>query len=162
MARFESSVTINCPGDLIFDFLARPANLLHLTPPEAGLELVQYPERFERGSQFKFQMTGYGPVQHCLHEIIEFEEQRAIIEQQVQGPLQRYVHEHVVEQIDDGTARVIDRVEFGPPGGLLRFVVSEERILKSLQGAIEYRHRELLRHLDQSAVTGVDRATRER
>ena len=143
MALFEACVTINSTGVAVFEFLARPVNLPHITPPEAGLRLVRCPERFAQGCRFEFQMTGFGPVQHFLHEIVAFDEPRAFTERQIQGPLRRFVHEHVVEPAGDGNVRVIDRVEFEPPGGLLRFVVSEERILKSLKSALEYRHREL-------------------
>ena len=149
MASFEACVTINSTGVAVFEFLARPVNLPHITPPEAGLQLVRCPERFAHGSRFEFQMTGFGPAQHFLHEIVAFDEPRGFTERQMKGPLRKFVHEHVVEPAGDGSVVVIDRVEFEPPGGLLRFVVSEERILKSLKNALEYRHRELKARLQQ-------------
>jgi len=143
MAVFEASTTLAATPEIVFDYLARPANLQWLVPPEAGLVLVRYPERLAHGSKLEFQMTGYGPAQNCVHEIIEFDETRVFVERQVQGPLRKFVHEHAVEAAGPNQVTVTDRIEFAPPVGFLRFVVTEQRVLKSLRHAVDFRHRAL-------------------
>lgn len=151
MAVFESSVTIASTQAAVFDFLVRPANLMQITPAEAGLKLVNVPERLSLGSKLEFQMTGYGPTQHMLYEIVEFDEPSRFVERQTKGPLKKYEHTHTVEASADGTMIVTDKLEFEPPGGLLRFVVTEDRVMTSLSKAIEYRQRKMKRLLERAA-----------
>lgn len=151
MAVFETTVTIASTQAAVFDFLVRPANLTQITPAEAGLTLVNFPERLELGSRLELQMSGYGPTQHITYEIIDFDEPTRFVERQIKGPLKKYEHEHIIQPSENGSIIVIDRLEFEPPGGLLRFVVTEERVKTSLSKAIEYRQRKLKRLLERAS-----------
>jgi ligand-binding SRPBCC domain-containing protein len=151
MAVFETSVTIASTQAATFEFLVRPANLMQITPAEAGLKLVNHPERLSLGSQLEFQMTGYGPTQHMLYEIVEFDEPFRFVERQIKGPLKKYEHLHVIQPGENGSVIVVDTLEFEPPGGLLRFVVTEERVMTSLSKALEYRQRKMKRLLERAA-----------
>ncbi|HUE15589.1 MAG TPA: hypothetical protein VMR25_15590, partial [Planctomycetaceae bacterium] len=71
-------------------------------------------------------------------------------ESQVKGPLGRYVHGHVLAAEEDGAVRVTDRIEFEPPGGLLGFLLTAERLRTSLQDGMTHRHRELKRLLEDT------------
>ena len=50
MAQFLTAIEIARPVSEVFDFLARPANLVQLAPSEMRLELVQGPERLHLGA----------------------------------------------------------------------------------------------------------------
>jgi ligand-binding SRPBCC domain-containing protein len=150
MATFEADVTLSCSCETAFDFLVQPDNILKILPPESGVNYIEVPQRFELGSLVKFELTGLGPVQRIVHEIVEFEQPNRFTERQVKGPLKSFEHWHVVEEGEHGEIRVIDRVEFEPPGGLAGFLVTESRILETLQRGFEYRHRELKRILEQT------------
>jgi ligand-binding SRPBCC domain-containing protein len=151
MAVFETSVTIAATQAAVFDFLVRPANLQQIMPAEAGLKLGNMPDRLSLGSQLEFQMTGYGPTQHMLYEIVEFDEPHRFLERQIKGPLKKYEHLHLIEPGDNGSVLVVDKLEFEPPGGLLRFVVTEDRVMTSLSKALEYRQRKMKRILERAA-----------
>ncbi|MGE3316270.1 MAG: SRPBCC family protein [Planctomycetaceae bacterium] len=152
MAEFEATVTIGSTAAAAFDFLVRPANLMQITPAEAGLKLVSAPERLSLGSKLEFEMSGYGPTTQRMHyEIVEFDEPRRFVERQIKGPLKRYEHEHFIEPLADGSIVVTDKLIFEPPGGLLRFVVTEERVMTSLSKALEYRQRKMKRLLERAA-----------
>ena len=150
MASFELCISIDCPRETVFDFLIRPANVVDISPPDASLKLVDVPEVLELGSVVEFEVGGFGPVQRMIHEITAFDRPNSFTETQRKGPLKSFVHEHIVES-GNSMAVVIDRITFDPPGGLVGFLVTEELILKSLQGGFEHRQRELKRLLEQTA-----------
>ena len=72
-------------------------------------------------------------LQNVIYEITDFASPHRFQESQVKGPLGRYVHDHDFAPQDDGTVRVTDRVEFEPPGGLLGFLLTAERLRTSLE-----------------------------
>ncbi len=150
MAIFEAEVSLSCTCEAAFEFLVRPDNILKILPPDSGVNYLNVPQRFELGSIVEFELTGIGPVQRIVHEIVEFNQPRSFTERQIKGPLKSFEHWHGVEEHDNGEIRVIDRVEFTPPGGLAGFLVTESRILETLQRGFEYRHRELKRILEQT------------
>ncbi|MCH7988800.1 MAG: hypothetical protein IID46_06555 [Planctomycetes bacterium] len=150
MATFEAEVILSCSCETAFDFLVQPDNILKILPPDSGVNYINVPQRFELGSLIEFELTGLGPVQRVVHEIVEFDQPNRFTERQVKGPLKAFEHWHVVEENENGEIRILDRVEFLPPGGLAGFLVTESRILETLQRGFEYRHRELKRILEQA------------
>lgn len=154
MARFESSVTVEVSPEKVFEFLARPANIRNVLPPDAGLVLVEAPDVLELGSRLEFELRGFGPVQRIVHEIVEFESPYRFTENQVHGPLKQFVHEHLVEPSDGRLALVIDRIEFEPPGGVAGFLITEDWIRGSLESSFDHRRRELKRLLEENHREG--------
>ena len=51
MATFERTMRFNRSAAEVFDFLARPANVVRVSPPDLHLRLVEGPERIELGSR---------------------------------------------------------------------------------------------------------------
>jgi ligand-binding SRPBCC domain-containing protein len=150
MPRVEASVFVRSPIERIFDFLTSSENFTKIVPPDLQLRLVQSPPRMALGSRFEVQILGFGMPQNVIYEITEFSHPHRFQESQVKGPLGRYVHEHDFAPQEDGTVRVIDRIEFEPPGGLLGFLLTAERLKTSLEQGLTHRHRELKRLLEAS------------
>jgi ligand-binding SRPBCC domain-containing protein len=148
MAVFEARTTLRCVIDAAFDFLIRPDNVELLSHPDVGLEYIVAPDVIELGTRLKFKVEGYGVTQQIVHEIIAFERPTYFTEKQTTGPLGLWVHEHRLETGGDGEVTLIDRVEFKPPGGLIGFIATESRIMKSLEEGFAHQHRELRKHLD--------------
>ena len=148
MAQFETTLTLSASRDHVFNFLIRPANILNLAPPDAKLKFLEAPVVLEFGSRFEFQMTSVGPAQILQHEITHFDTPCSFTETQIKGPLSAYRHEHIFESDHDGHVRLIDRIEFEPPGGLAGFLVTEQFIRNSLESAFEHRHQELKRLIE--------------
>jgi len=151
MANFEASVTLSCTQEAVFEFLVRPVNIAAISSPQMGLNFINAPERLELGSRLEFQFKEFGLVQHVLHEITEFDPPHRYLERQVTGPLQHWVHEHLVETNGAGRVVVTERIEFEPPPGLAGFVVTAGKILQSLKTGFEHRHQELKRLLEQAS-----------
>lgn len=150
MASFEAAVTLPCGLDDVFEFLRRPMNMTKISPPKMGLSLVSAPEFIELGSRVEFKIHGFGTVQHVIHEITEFNEPRHFTEQQVKGPLKRWMHEHLLE-IDGGHVMLIDRIAFEPPGGLVGLLVTESKILDQLEDTFDHQHEALKKHFEAIA-----------
>jgi ligand-binding SRPBCC domain-containing protein len=150
MAILEASVSIRCPAERVFDFLTRTENFPKIVPPDLQLRLVQSPERLALGSRFEVQILGFGVPQNVIYEITEFVAPHRFQESQVKGPLGRYVHEHLLVAEVDGAVLVTDRIEFEPPGGLLGFLLTAERLRTSLEDGMTHRHRELKRLLEDT------------
>lgn len=150
MPLLEASVLIRCPADRVFDFLTHSENFAKIVPPDLQLRLVQSPGRLALGSRFEVQILGFGIPQNVIYEITEFVQPRRFQESQVKGPLGRYVHEHTFVSQEDGTVLVMDRIEFEPPGGMLGFLLTADRLKTSLEQGLTHRHRELKRLMEQT------------
>jgi ligand-binding SRPBCC domain-containing protein len=150
MPRVEASVFVRSPIERIFDFLTSSENFTKIVPADLQLRLVQAPPQMALGSRFEVQILGFGMPQNVIYEITEFVHPHRFQEAQVKGPLGRYVHDHDFAPQEDGTVRVTDRIDFEPPGGLLGFLLTAERLKTSLEQGLTHRHRELKRLLEAS------------
>lgn len=148
MALYETSITIPATRERLFDFLIRPANIIKIAPPAAELKFLDAPEILELGCRFEFQVTAVGPAQRMTHEVTQFEPSSGYTESQISGPLKLYRHEHILEFEGETLTRVVDRIEFEPPGGLAGFLITEQWIRKSFDTGFEHRHVELKRLID--------------
>ena len=142
MPSYRTEIMLSAAPEDIFDFLIRPENVIKVTAPGVALKPVSAPEVFEQGSRIELELAGYGPPQRFLYEVIEFDRPHRFTETLVKGPLKAFRHEHVFETTPGGTL-VIDAVEFAPPGGMLGFLVTEDRIRQGLVHGLRFRHEEL-------------------
>jgi len=152
MEQFEFETPLDCSRDGLFNFLLRPANVALIADPREGLNIVNAPEIVELGSRIEFQLMGFGLVQSAVHEIIEFTRPERLVEQQVRGPLQSWRHEHLFERVGDGV-RMIDRISFAPPAGVLRFIATPERIRSRLEDGFFARQQQLERLVRTGELT---------
>ncbi|HXY33074.1 MAG TPA: SRPBCC family protein [Planctomycetaceae bacterium] len=150
MPFLEASVSITCPVDRAFDFLTSTANLLHLVPEDLRLSVVNAPPQLTLGSRMEVQILAFGPPQNVTYEITEFSRPERFTETQVKGLLPRYVHEHVLLRQSNGNVLVTDRIEFEPPGGLMGFMLTADRLRTSLDRGLSHRHSALKRLLENS------------
>jgi ligand-binding SRPBCC domain-containing protein len=150
MPFLEASVLIRCPVERVFDFLTHSENFTKIVPTDLQLRLVQSPGRLALGSRFEVQILGFGIPQNVIYEITEFVQPHRFQESQVKGPLGRYVHDHTFASQEDGTVRVMDRIEFEPPGGMLGFLLTADRLKTSLEQGLTHRHRELKRLMEET------------
>ena len=88
-------------------------------------------------------MRRAGLTQHLLTEITALESDH-IIETQRQGPLANFIHTTRFETTAAGT-RIIDEIDFAPPGGLLGLALTAARIEADLAASFAVRDRRLRR-----------------
>src|SRR5205807_4471066 len=116
----------------VFDFVACPANLMELMPPEFGVRLVDAPERLSLGARVVLHARRYGFTQRLVSEVTAFETDRLIVDEQREGPFPKWVHTQLFETVPEGT-RLTDRIDFETPGGMLGFLLTPESIASELQ-----------------------------
>jgi ligand-binding SRPBCC domain-containing protein len=142
MPTFESTMFIPRPFAEVFDFFARPANLLVVSPPQLHMRLVEAPERLELGSRLVITGRRWGVPHRVVSEVTAFENEVLFRDEQREGPLARWAHTHRFEPVPGGT-RVTDHIEFEPPGGLLGRLVTVRFIERELEWVFAYRMEKL-------------------
>jgi ligand-binding SRPBCC domain-containing protein len=143
MAVFEDEFIVNCPVQKVFDFLLRPANIVRVADPSVGLKFIDPPEVVQQGTRLSFQILAMGQVQKAEHEITLVTPPSLIVEELRKGVMKKWRHEHIFED-QAGSTRIIDRIEFEPPGGILGFLVTESKILEALEDS-HFQRQQLLK-----------------
>jgi ligand-binding SRPBCC domain-containing protein len=138
MSQHRLSIEIPRPAHEVFDFLARPANLVQLAPPEMRLELLQGPERVQLGSLVHWKARRAGVSQTLVNEVTDFEDGVRFAEAQRQGPFKQWLFAHRVEATATGT-RLTEELWCEPPGGLLGLLVTADVIHKELDKLFAHR-----------------------
>jgi ligand-binding SRPBCC domain-containing protein len=140
MPVFESRTELNATAEQAFDFLIRPANLQAIAPPEMQFVFVSPPETIGLGSRLTCKAQAYGIIQQLTYEIVDLNAPHRFREKMVEGPLKLWVHDYIVEPgASSGIVTVVNRIEFEPPGGLLGFIVTADKILDALEDGFDYR-----------------------
>jgi len=147
MPDFRAEITLARPLVEVFDFFVRPANLLAITPPEWKMRLVEAPERLHLGARLVIESRRWGIPQRIISEVTEFEPNTFWTDTQRQGPFRKWAHTHRFESIPGGT-RVIDLIEFEPPGGMLGLIITAGIVERELQGLFAYRDARLRKLLE--------------
>jgi ligand-binding SRPBCC domain-containing protein len=142
MPQFSSSLELSRPTHAVFDYLARPANLVQLAPAEMRLDLVRAPDRLQLGSVMHWKARRMGISQALVNEVTAFEEAVLIAEEQRQGPFKRWAFVHRFEATALGTC-ITEELTYEPPGGLLGMLVTAEMIQRELEKLFAYREQRL-------------------
>jgi ligand-binding SRPBCC domain-containing protein len=142
MPHFEQTMRLSRPVAEVFDFFARPANLVRVSPPELHLRLIEGPERLELGARLTLRGWRWGVPQRVVSEVTAFESGVRFVDEQRKGPFGKWVHTHQFEA-DSGGTLVRDRIEYEPPGGVLGLVVTVGWIERDLEWIFTYRETKL-------------------
>jgi ligand-binding SRPBCC domain-containing protein len=142
MAQFENSACLGRPIEEVFDFFVHPANLPVVSPPELHLEVAEAPEKLELGARLVVKGRRWGIPHRVVSEVVAFEPNVGFVDEQVEGPFRHWVHTHRFESLPDST-RVLDHIDFAPPGGFMGLIVTTSFIEKDLAWMIDYRNQKL-------------------
>ena len=134
-----SSSVLECSAAELRAFLGRTANLPQISDPDLELEILSAPEIVTLGHRIEFRITAFGFKQRATHEYVNVEELQ-IIEDQIEGPLRAWKHAQQIEIIAARQCRLIDRVEFEPPGGMLGYLLTESKVLTSIRDGMQIRY----------------------
>lgn len=138
MPAFESKVELPCSPELLFDFLAQPENLIKVSPPELQVRLVEAPVRIELGSRITVVGKRWGISQRMTTEVIGYDVGHLLTDEQREGPFRAFRHTRIIEPTGD-LVRLIERIEFEPPGGLVGMLMTASRIREGLAEVSQYR-----------------------
>jgi ligand-binding SRPBCC domain-containing protein len=138
MPSFDAVLTVPRPLAEVFEFFLDPANLVKVSPPELHMRLVEGPRRLQLGSVIVLQGRRWGVPQRVVSEVTAFESGASFVDEQRQGPFRRWRHVHRFEAVPDG-ARIVDHIEYEPPGGLLGLVATPQLLARDLEWVYTYR-----------------------
>lgn len=139
MPVFEHRTPLKAAPQDVFDFILRPANLQAIAPPESNFVYVDPAPVIELGTRLVCKVQAYGMVQQMTYEIVEIDAPRRYREELVEGPLQKWQHDYIVEADDNGEAVLVNHIDFEPPGGMMGLIVTADRILDALEDGFYYR-----------------------
>jgi ligand-binding SRPBCC domain-containing protein len=123
---------------MLFDFLVQPENLIRVSPPELQVRLVSAPPRIEMGSRITVVGKRWGISQRMTTEVTGFDLGRLLADEQREGPFRAFRHTRIIEAAS-GQVRLIETIEFEPPGGLVGMLMSASRIREGLAEVSQYR-----------------------
>ena len=142
MAKFESSTLLKASPEQVFDYIRNPVNLQRIAPPESQFVYVNPPPIIELGSRLTCKVQAYGVIQQMAYEIVDLKVPERYRERMIEGPLQLWLQDYIVEPSGGGVL-LVNQIEFEPPAGLLGLIVNERRILEALEDGFDYRAQEL-------------------
>lgn len=151
MAIFEEEILLPISRIVLFEFLSRPANIVKVSDPNLGLKFQKAPEIVSQGSRIHIEMMAMSQVQKAIHEITLYTPHETIVETQIEGPMRAWRHEHIFEDLGDQT-RMIDRIEFEKPGGIIGLLLTEGRVTEMLEENFFQREQNLRRLITQGGL----------
>jgi ligand-binding SRPBCC domain-containing protein len=148
VAQFRAVTEFRCEPRIVFDFLIRPANVLMLSPPDVQVRMLEGPEVVQLGSRVTIEARNFGVRQRFSVRIVEWEQDRLLTDEQVEGPFGAYRHRREFELSQAGS-RMIEVVDFQPPKGLMGMLLSTERLSQYLSELHEHRIQAMKRLLEE-------------
>lgn len=142
MPQFESRTELSASPEQVFQYIRSPVNLQTIAPPETQFVYVEPPALIELGSRLVCKVSAYGMIQQMSYEIVELVAPERYREKMVEGPLQLWLHDYIIEPSANGVT-LVNRIEFEPPAGLMGLIVNSHRILDALEDGFHYRGKAL-------------------
>jgi ligand-binding SRPBCC domain-containing protein len=142
MAHYTVTLEIARPVEELFAYLSRPKNLVQLAPADLHLEIVIAPEVLALGERIVWTGRRWGISQKIIQEVTIFEIEKRIAVEQKQGPFARWIHGSQFEAVGAGT-RIIENIEYAPPGGILGRLISGDSIRKDIDKLVAHREKKL-------------------
>lgn len=137
----EREIVLNVNQQQLWEFMATPANLNLLTPPELHFEIVSaIPERMYNGLliEYRIRIPVFGRWR-WLTEIKHIRDGEYFVDEQRIGPYRLWYHQHLLEAVSPEQTRMIDRVSYRLPFGPIGELINILQVRKMLEGIFDYR-----------------------
>ncbi|ACK72757.1 cyclase/dehydrase [Gloeothece citriformis PCC 7424] len=139
MLKFEYSSLIDAPIEIVWNFHERQDILQLLTPPWQPVEIVRREGGLDVGAITEFRiLLGPIPVRWVARHI-ECEKYKLFSDQQIDGPMQSWIHRHQFSQ-ELGKTRLTDSISYEIPGGWLVELLLGWWVESRLNDMFQYRH----------------------
>lgn len=142
----ERELVLGVGCDDLWSFIAAPANLNLLTPPQLQFHIASaLPDRMYNGLliHYRISIPRFG-TWRWLTEIKHIKEGVSFVDEQRFGPYRFWYHEHHLEVVNATRTRMIDRVTYALPFGPLGAVIHRLSVQDMLQEIFAYRREKLL------------------
>ncbi len=130
------------PIEKVFAFHDRPEAIVDLTPPWAGMTLIQPATNgLQIGSKVILKVS-MGPFSKTwVAEHVEYELNRMFADTQREGPFSHWYHRHLFESSPDNSTLMTDHIEYKLPLGFLGDLFGHALVENQLRKTFDYRHR---------------------
>lgn len=138
--------------ETVFGWHERDGALQRLTPPWGEVEVLEREGGIRDGARVVLRVHG-GPASfrwELRHR--DFEENREFRDEQVEGPLEAWLHTHRFRPADDGGTVLEDDIEVDPPLGAAGDLLAPGFIQRELDRLFPFRYRRLQNDLDHHAA----------
>ena len=146
MPTHKSSTSLPCDVATARAFLGVTANIVETSDPDLELKILNAPEVIVADAVIEVQITAYGFKQSMKHRYIEVSDCE-IVADQIEGPTRAWTHRQSLADNGDGTCTLTDQIDFEPPGGMLGFVMTEDKIKESIADGMTHRYETLQERL---------------
>jgi ligand-binding SRPBCC domain-containing protein len=148
MLHFQYSSLINAPVQLVWQFHERKDILDLLTPPWQPVKVIRREGGLEVGAITEFRLL-LGPIPvRWLAKHIECQPNFLFTDQQVEGPMDFWVHRHQFTQ-ENGKTRLTDSIDYEIPGGFLTEILLGWWVESRLREMFRYRHQVTKKECEQ-------------
>lgn len=151
MGLVEDKTLFPCSQQGLFSFLTQPKRVAEVTDPSLGLVFTDAPEQIESGVELDFKIVNFGQVLSITHKITAYEPCVLVVEEQIEGPMAAWTHRHEYEETENGVIKR-DIVEFEKPGGIIGFLLSDDKITDQLEDGFHYRNQQLLKLINTGVI----------
>jgi hypothetical protein len=151
MPVFRHRSTVGASPDEVFAWHTRPGALQRLIPPWENAK-VEGSDEVRDGGGVTLHLSR-GPLKlkwKVVHRDIEPD--RQFVDEQVEGPFERWTHTHRFLPEQGGRCVVEDEIVWEPPLGSAGDLLASPLVEKDLVRAFEFRHRRLADDLERHAV----------
>jgi len=139
MLRFHYSSLINAPVETVWQFHERPDILNLLTPPWQPVKVIRREGGLGIGAISEFRLS-LGPIAvRWIAEHIECQPNRLFTDEQVEGPMQSWVHRHQFNA-ENSKTKLTDAIAYELPGGWLSELLLGWWVDSRLTDMFRYRH----------------------
>ena len=124
-----------------WNFIRNPANLNKITPNDLSFEIISdIPEEMYEGMlvEYKVNILGIGK-QEWVSELQHIVPETSFVDEQKIGPYKLWYHYHAIEDVEGGV-KLIDRVSYQTPFGILGKIAHILFIKKMLNKIFNYRN----------------------
>ena len=145
MHLLEREIILHAEPAQVWRFMATPANLDELTPPELRFRILsEIPERMYDGLLilYELKIPRFGS-RRWLTEIKHIREGESFVDEQRLGPYRFWYHQHQLEEYAGDKTLMRDRVHYQLPFGILGTLVHALRVRAMLAEIFAYRAQRL-------------------
>ena len=141
----QREMVVNLPQDELWEFIATPANLNLITPPDLDFRILSaLPERMYDGLTLLYEIRIPLFGRHrWLTEIKHIHPGESFVDEQRLGPYRFWYHYHEIGRIDASHSRMLDRVHYALPFGPFGRLVNRLQVAKMLDRIFAYRAEKL-------------------
>ncbi len=136
---------IKQPIEKVWEFISDPKNLKRITPDYMGFDITSTdtPNKMYQGMIISYKVSPVlGIKTTWVTEITHVVENKYFVDEQRIGPYKLWHHQHILEEVEEGTL-MRDIVSYQPPFGVLGNIANAVMIKKKLAEIFAYRTKAL-------------------